>query len=90
MALPEVRVRPARKQLLKFQVVLLQKLVDRLAVERILVQDADLAAEIPDVRDHLPGLRLVDGKLVLIHAVLLHELDKRLDREGVVLHRDFV
>ena len=32
------------------------------------------------------GLRLVDLELELIHAVLLDDLDKRIDREGVVLH----
>ena len=64
-----------------------EQLVDHAAVEVVAVEDADLAAERPDILDDVPGAGLSQRELVLGRSAGLHHPHERVDGERVVLRR---
>ena len=65
-----------------------EQFVDDVPVEVVPVEDAELAAERPDVLDDVPGASLPQRELVFGRLAALHHPDERVDHERVVLRRD--
>ena len=86
MILPEVDVCSAGKQIVEFQVIILHQLVQHFRIEIIPIQDAEFTLEVLHIHQHIVRSRLVNGKLVFIHAELFHHLHKSIDRKGIMLH----
>ena len=87
MILPEVDVCSAGKQIVEFQVIILHQLVQHFRIEIIPIQDAEFTLEVLHIHQHIVRSRLVNGKLVFIHAELFHQLHECLHGKAVMLHR---
>ena len=73
---------------MKLELVRAEELSDNGRVEVAEVEDSDFALHADNVVDNLLGAALADSKLVLVGAELVYQLDKALDREGIVLGGD--
>ena len=87
MSGPEVHESITLKQFHKFQSIFPEHLIEHLFIKIILVEDTDLAFKILYIFNDTGGRRLMDRKLILLHACLFHGLHKCLHCKGIVLGR---
>ena len=85
MVLPEIDIRAAVYQRNELQLQIVQNLPDYAAVVVALVDYPHLAAESAHVLQHVHGPGFPYREVEIQRAEVLHHLDKRLDREGIML-----
>ena len=77
-----------RKELMEDEVVGLEELFQDGTVEVVHIEDADFTFHIRHITDDFIGLCFLKTKIVGVAAVFLDEVDKGIDRKGVVLGRN--
>ena len=87
MVFVDENVRCGGKQLLERQLVPAQQLGEHGFIRLAQIHDAKLAPPRGHIVDDLTGLRFAQDKAVAVGVELLHDIDKGVDREGIVLAR---